>query len=412
MRPERQAVSTGWNGWTVPGNLRPSPLRGSNIPAVTLNVADESLVSARELHDLAFRMTDGAEESVAMFVSDAVSASAPASHTVPVRSAPFDKTYNVTVTGDAVGQIAEQLSSSPENLALLDSLDGIIENGLYTGSRYEGGSLRLDTFETPVTVGGADKVVTFEARMNSSGVSTLSGLTVREGTAARDVPGLLAEIAAGKPMEPRLQRIAELTAGGRSDNAGMPARMETDGQYFGTSEFDALPSSMEIMANLTKEDAEAVTQTIIDDAVRAMQNAETGNLSIENQSGAGYNGDSFENRSVRNFDFNRYLRQQIGAPPERMVDPHAHHILFKEGNGAAQKALVQEGQALLRRHGIDPVYGLENLVWAPNRITGQHDIRALRNVVDQLKAVGSRGGDFYDIVDMLIELGEVAASRR
>ena len=227
-----------------------------------------------------------------MFVSDAVSASAPASHTVPVRSAPFDKTYNVTVTGDAVGQIAEQLSSSPENLALLDSLDGIIENGLYTGSRYEGGSLRLDTFETPVTVGGADHVVTFEARMNSSGVSTLSGLTVQPGTAARDVPGLLAEIAAGKPMEPRLQRIAELTAGGVPDNAGMPARMATDGLEGVPSEFDALPSSMEIMANLTKEDAEAVTQTIIDDAVRAMQNAETGNLFIENQSGAGYNGNA------------------------------------------------------------------------------------------------------------------------
>ena len=64
---------------------KPSPLTasGSNIPAVTLNVADESLVSARGLHDLAFRMTDGAEESVAMFVSDAISASAPAS---PYRS--------------------------------------------------------------------------------------------------------------------------------------------------------------------------------------------------------------------------------------------------------------------------------------------------------------------------------------
>ena len=121
-------------------------------------------------------------------------------------------------------------------------------------------------------------------------VSTLSGLTVREGSAARDLPGILAEIAMGKPMEPRLQRIAELTAGGVPDNAGMLARMATDGLEGVPSEFDAPPSAREIMANLTKEDAEAITQTIIDDAVRAMQNAETGNLSIENQSGAGYNG--------------------------------------------------------------------------------------------------------------------------
>ena len=249
------------------------------------------------------------------------------------------------------------------------------------------------------------------------GVSTMGGLTVQEGTAARDVPELLAEIAAGKPMEPRLQRIAELTAGGRPDNAGMLARMATDGLEGVPSEFDALPSSMEVMANLTKEDAEAVTQTIIDDAVRAMQqNAETGNFPVENAPGVGYNGDSFENRSVRNFDFNRYLRQQIGAPPERMVDPHAHHILFKEGNGAAQKALVQEGQALLRRYGIDPVYGLENLVWAPNRITGQHDIKALRNVVDQLKAVEKNGGNSEIIRENITEtlefLGQLAASRR
>jgi hypothetical protein len=75
----------------------------------------------------------------------------------------------------------------------------------------------------------------------------------------------------------------------RPDNAGMPARMATDGLEGVPSEFDALPSAREVMANLTKEDAEAVTQSIIDDTVGAMQNAKTGNLSVENAPGAGYN---------------------------------------------------------------------------------------------------------------------------
>ena len=68
--------------------------------------------------------------------------------------------------------------------------------------------------------------------------------------------------------------------------------MATGGQGGVSSEFDALPSTEEVMANLTKEDAEAVTQSIIDDTVRAMRrNAETGNLSVENAPGTGYNGD-------------------------------------------------------------------------------------------------------------------------
>ena len=177
-----------------------------------------------------------------------------------------------------------------------------------------------------------------------------------------------------------------------------------------------LPSTEEAMANLTKEDAEAVTQSIIDDTVRAMRrNAELGIYLLRIDPARGIMGGSFENRSIRNFDFNKYLRQQIGGPPEGMIDPHAHHILFKEGNRAAQKALVREGQALLRRYGIDPIFGLENLVWAPNRITGQHDIRALRNVVDQLKAVAEIGGtpEFIReiLIDTLKDLGDLAAKR-
>ena len=85
----------------------------------------------------------------------------------------------------------------------------------------------------------------------------------------------------------------ELTINGPPDYARMLARMATGGQGRVSSEFDALPSTEEVMANLTKEDAEAVTQSIIDDTVRAMRrNAESGNLSVENAPGTGYNGDA------------------------------------------------------------------------------------------------------------------------
>ncbi|WUR12417.1 AHH domain-containing protein [[Empedobacter] haloabium] len=112
------------------------------------------------------------------------------------------------------------------------------------------------------------------------------------------------------------------------------------------------------------------------------------------------------------FNYGAYLRNAIGGPPEGMPDPHAHHILFKEGNGPAQKALVREGQELLRRYDIDPIYGVENLAWAPNRVAGQHGINALRNVVNELKSVEQFGGNRADIVKALDELGQAAARRR
>ncbi len=111
-------------------------------------------------------------------------------------------------------------------------------------------------------------------------------------------------------------------------------------------------------------------------------------------------------------DFGKYLRGLIGDPPVNMVDPHAHHILFKKGLGEAQQKLVQEGQEILRKYGIDPIVGKENLVWAPNRIAGQHNISALENVVNQLKAVDAAGADLDDIIEILEDLGKQAASRR
>ncbi|WP_419960704.1 hypothetical protein [Psychrobacillus sp. BM2] len=95
-----------------------------------------------------------------------------------------------------------------------------------------------------------------------------------------------------------------------------------------------------------------------------------------------------------------------------MYDPHAHHIVFKKGNGVSQKELVKEGQEILKEYDIDPILGLKNLVWAPNRVKGQHGIEALSNVVDNIKKVRDAGGDRDDMVEMLNKLGDVAKRRK
>ncbi len=116
--------------------------------------------------------------------------------------------------------------------------------------------------------------------------------------------------------------------------------------------------------------------------------------------------------AIKNIDFGKYLKNIKGDPAVDMVNPHAHHILFKTGNGAAQQALVEEGQAILRKYGIDPIASPVNLVWAPNGITGQHNYEALEKVVNGLRAVDEAGGDYDDIVEALEILGHEASLRK
>ena len=110
------------------------------------------------------------------------------------------------------------------------------------------------------------------------------------------------------------------------------------------------------------------------------------------------------------FSYGTYLKGLKGAAPDGMIDPHAHHILFKKGLGAGQQELVEEGQDILRRVGIDPIYGVENLTWAPN-IEGQHVTANLREVVDRLRDLDSVGAGYEDFVEALQELGDIAAQR-
>ena len=73
--------------------------------------------------------------------------------------------------------------------------------------------------------------------------------------------------------------------------------------------------------------------------------------------------------------------------------------------------MVKEGQEILRKYGIDSIVGEENLVWAPNRVVGQHDIAALEKVVNGFKAVDKASGDYDDIVDVLKMFGRIASER-
>jgi len=117
-------------------------------------------------------------------------------------------------------------------------------------------------------------------------------------------------------------------------------------------------------------------------------------------------------RNIKSYDFGKLLNEYIGPSPAGMYEPHAHHILFKLGNGAKQKALVKEGQKILRDVGIDPIFGKENLVWTPNKIVGQHDAVALKIVVDRLKEVRGKGGGYDEIVEALVDLGKISAARK
>jgi len=82
------------------------------------------------------------------------------------------------------------------------------------------------------------------------------------------------------------------------------------------------------------------------------------------------------------FDWGQHLRSIGGGEPPGMVAPHAHHVVFKNGRGARMCAYLDESKAILARHGIDPLLGRENLVWAPNKNHSTAAARAVRAVRD------------------------------
>jgi A nuclease family of the HNH/ENDO VII superfamily with conserved AHH len=83
---------------------------------------------------------------------------------------------------------------------------------------------------------------------------------------------------------------------------------------------------------------------------------------------------------------------------------HAHHIVFKQGLGETGKVAADEAQQLLQEeYDIDPFYGRENLVWAPNQ--GHKDITMVA-VRDKLFEVHENIGTEDAMVEALKELGQ------
>ena len=107
-----------------------------------------------------------------------------------------------------------------------------------------------------------------------------------------------------------------------------------------------------------------------------------------------------------------YLTGIKGAAPVDMPNPHAHHILFKKGLGEAQQMLVREGQDLLRKVGIDPLFGEEVLYWAPNGVKDQHSHSTLLSLIEDLRELANKKADRSKYVEVLREHARDAAERR
>lgn len=94
------------------------------------------------------------------------------------------------------------------------------------------------------------------------------------------------------------------------------------------------------------------------------------------------------NTKTSNFNFGAYLRKEKGPPPPGMQKPHAHHVVvkgeFKNRNKMTQ-AYAEYSREVLRSYGIDPIKGLENLHWAPNKGHSNRYIKAVARELWELK---------------------------
>ncbi|MFK6999564.1 AHH domain-containing protein [Flavobacterium oreochromis] len=104
---------------------------------------------------------------------------------------------------------------------------------------------------------------------------------------------------------------------------------------------------------------------------------------------------------LKNFNWGAYLKKLIGPPPKWMINPHAHHIVFKKGRGAMVKYL-DKSKAILEKHGIDWLKGKENLVWAPNK---NHSTKAAKYVSEALEKADKLGGK-ESVIKELENLGK------
>lgn len=100
--------------------------------------------------------------------------------------------------------------------------------------------------------------------------------------------------------------------------------------------------------------------------------------------------------------------KRMGPAPAGMKNPHRHHILEVNGRAGSHRTIIREGQDILRRYDIDPLQGVENLVWAPNK---GHTQSAAGALVADLRAAEAAGASRSRIVTILRLHGDAAARR-
>jgi hypothetical protein len=87
--------------------------------------------------------------------------------------------------------------------------------------------------------------------------------------------------------------------------------------------------------------------------------------------------------------------------PANAPSDHAHHIVMKKGAGATVQHDVRRTQAILQRYDIDPYFGNENLVWAPNWLNhSQVTTTYAHEVYNEVKNLTSRGDVVFKLKDI------------
>lgn len=87
-----------------------------------------------------------------------------------------------------------------------------------------------------------------------------------------------------------------------------------------------------------------------------------------------------------------------GEPPKDMINPHAHHAVFKKGRGKQMQEYIGQSKEILEKHEIDWYMGTENLGWAPNK---NHSTKAAKAVRDVLQKADTEVGTREAVVDAL-----------
>jgi hypothetical protein len=123
----------------------------------------------------------------------------------------------------------------------------------------------------------------------------------------------------------------------------------------------------------------------------------------------------YEDRTFLNgFRWGKYVESHIGPAPlvrgQPMFDKHGHHKIFQKWL-ETQDPLVREAHELLWSAGIDPLFGMENLGWAPKAVIGQHTTANLQEMVGQLRKLKAAELGYNDFVALLNQYGDIAASR-